>query len=51
MLQVRGNCDDALAPIFRLAAELGCMVLDVFCGDLITPLDFQEFRDHFTGAE
>jgi hypothetical protein len=51
MLQVRGNCDDALAPIFRLAAELGCRVLDVFCQNLITPLDFPEFRDRFTGAE
>ena len=51
MLQVRGNYDDALAPIFRLAAELGCRVLDVFEGNLITPLDFQEFRDRFTGAE
>ena len=51
MLQVRGNYDDALAPIFRLAAELGCRVLDVFCQNLITPLDFPEFRDRFTGAE
>ena len=52
MLQVRGNCDDALAPIFRLAAELGCRVLDVFPGTLISPLDawVQEFRDRF-GAE
>ena len=51
MLQVRGNYDDALAPIFRLAAELGCRVLDVIPGTLITPLDFPEFRDRFTEAE
>jgi hypothetical protein len=52
MLLVRGNCDDALAPIFRLAAELGCKVLDVIPGTLITPLDFpEELRGHFTGAE
>ena len=52
MLQVRGNYDDALAPIFRLAAELGCRVLDVECENLITPLDFQEeLRDRFTEAE
>jgi hypothetical protein len=53
MLQVRGSYDDALAPIFRLAAELGCSVLDVFPGKLISPLDeaFQEFRDRSTGAE
>ena len=49
MLQVRGNYDDALAPIFRLAAELGCKVLDVIPGTFITPLDFQEeLRGRFT---
>ena len=48
MLQVRGNYDDALAPIFRLAAELGCRVVDVVPGTLITPVDFPEFRDCFS---
>lgn len=58
MLHVRGSGDDALAPIFRLAAELGCRVLDCSEGDLISSPGetsgwhaFQEFRDRVTGAE
>jgi hypothetical protein len=50
--------DDVLAPIFRLAGELGCRVLDCSEGDLISSLNetsgwhaFQEFRDRVTGAE
>jgi hypothetical protein len=58
MLHVRGGGDDALAPIFRLAGELGCRVLDCSEGNLISSPDetsgwhaFQEFRDRVTGAE
>jgi hypothetical protein len=58
MLHVRGGGDDVLAPISRLAGELGCRVLDCSEGDLISfPRQasgwhaFQESRDRVTRAE
>jgi hypothetical protein len=56
MLHVRGSDDDVVGPIFRLAGELGCRVLDCSAGELVSSPDetsgwhaFQEFRDRVIG--
>ncbi|MFI9821653.1 hypothetical protein ACIHFC_14455 [Streptomyces sp. NPDC052013] len=55
MLHIRGGGDDVLVPVFRFAEALGCKVLDLAEGDLITPEDtagwhaFQAYRDHVIG--
>lgn len=57
MLHVRGGGDDALVPIFAMAAALDCRVLDCSSGDfIVTPEategwhEFQAFRDRAAGA-
>ncbi|QMU72585.1 hypothetical protein [Streptacidiphilus sp. P02-A3a] len=55
MLHLRGSDDEALTPVFRIAAALGCKALDCSEGDLISPENspgwdtFQAFRDHVVG--
>lgn len=53
MLHLRGGGDDILIPVFRLAGELDCRVLDCSSGELLSsPQEtegwhaFQQFRDH-----
>ncbi|MFI6639494.1 hypothetical protein [Streptomyces sp. NPDC050504] len=56
MLHIRGSGDDVLEPVFRLAAVLGCKVLDCSAGALITPQgpngwqSFQAYRDQVAGS-
>lgn len=44
MLQISGTGDDVLDPVFRMAAELGCRVLDCSAGDIITEQDSGSWR-------
>jgi hypothetical protein len=53
MLHMRGGGDDILIPVFRLAAELGCQVIDCSDGELLSSAEetagwhaSQQFRDH-----
>jgi hypothetical protein len=53
MLHLRGGGDDVLIPVFLLARELGCQVLDCSNGEVLSSAEetagwhsFQQFRDH-----